>query len=101
MSIFLQSLKDDLLITLSVEAGCLIVANLLEMRSHPKWRTAVGFFVPFAWMVASRFYLALNPATSSYGLFIRYIILFFLFSILIFFWCKADLCQTRQTTQVG
>ncbi len=93
LSVLLESLKDHLLITLSVGIGCLLAARRLDRRSHFKIRVSISFFAAFAWMVLTRYYLNFHPETPFRVRFIRYIVLFLLFGFSVSFWSRADFCQ--------
>ena len=91
---FVNSLRDDLLITLSVGVGCVFVALCLEARSHFRLRVAVSFLLAFGWMVISNYYgSAANMNLGDLGL-LRYSVFFLIFAFALNFWCRANFCQS-------
>ena len=101
ISTILESFRDDLLITLSVGIGCMIVAFCLEARSHRWVRTAVSFFFAFLWMIATRYYLNTHSVDMGQWGMIRYSGFFLIFALSLNFWSKASFCQSLYAITVS
>ena len=90
----LASLQDDLLITLSVGVGCLIVARCLEQRRYFSLRAAISFVAAFAWMVGTKYTIMNGPVDIGRWAVTRYTVFFLLFAFSVPFWSKANACQS-------
>ncbi len=89
----LESLRDDLLITLSVGVGCLIAALCIEPRRHFALRAAGSFAVVFAWMTATQLWILTRSVDFLTTGLIRYSVLFVLYGLSVAFMCKAGFRQ--------
>ncbi len=101
LSALVISLRDDLLITLSVGVGCVIATLCLRRRPHFSLRVGISVLTVFAWMVLTQFYARNHPRpTMIFGL-VRYMTVFALYGLSVSFWSKANLFQSLYAVTVS
>ena len=100
-SALLATLRDDLLIVLSVGIGCVIAAMCLQKRSRFFLRVGISFCAAFAWMVLTSVYSAVNNDSLMLISLLRYMTLFFIFGASVGFWSKANFCQALYAVTVS
>ena len=89
----LASLRDDLLLVLSVGTGCLIAALCLPRRSRFYLRVCISFCAAFAWMTLTRAYAAAHPYSILVLSLARYLMLFVIFGVSVGIWSRANTHQ--------
>ncbi len=94
---FLQALsssfQNDLLICLSLCAGCAVFAACLEPRRGKNLRIAVSLVIAFGWMVATNWFISTHRAGAAFYL-SRYAVLYTIFGFSLNFWAKASFLQS-------
>ncbi len=96
-----NGLRDDLLITLSVCVGCIIVALCLERRSRMPLRIALSMLTAFAWMAFTGYLRGAVAVDPGFLGLVRYGVFFLIFAFSMNFWCRADFCQSLYAVTVA
>ena len=100
-NLFVETLRDDLLIVLSVCVGCAISAFCLEKRRHARLRVVISFLVGFGWMYGTHLYAAFSQIRLWQIGMLRYSVLFLFFACAIPFWSRASFCQSLYAITVA